>query len=269
MVQDGATSGKGETYLNLNGSDNTTGFAWPIRAWNGTSQIQSLAYNGYKSLLDGSKAHSGSRSLYQEVTTGHTADGGTYNQLAFLWNPANSVDQQKDVYFSAWYYLQPDLADKLVYTPGGGPMSNGLWGDWRAFFEIKTGGAGTDWRGDLRHIVYIMKNSSGGLHWELNVDRGDYPCGTACWPARVKNTTVPVPVGQWFKFETFLHRSSGQDGRWLVKVNGQTLVDRYGPNIGSQNSPINRIFLSQVYSNGKAPQYQWVDDIEIYNAMPY
>jgi hypothetical protein len=151
-----------------------------------------------------------------------------------------------------------------------GQMPNGLWGNWRVMFEWKTGGTGANWGGDLRTIVTIHK-SNGSLHWETSVDtnaNGNYSCNGSCY-SPIINTTVPVPVGQWFRFETFTHRSYGPDGHFWAKVNGQYIVDRYQMNIGSHGDPINRLFLCNLYSNAIAPQYQWIDDIEIWEGVPY
>lgn len=267
MVLQGPLTGNGYQEKQLTGTDAATGYSWPIKAWGGYSYLQAMAYGGYKLAIDGSKPRTGSKSLYQQITNISTANYGDANQIPLIWSPTNTLTQQKDLYITGWYYLQPDLADKLVYTSGGGPQSNGLWGDWRMFWEYKTGGTGTNWGGDFRTKIEIMKNSSGKLYWKINADNnanGGYPRNSACWTSPVTNTTVPVPLGQWFKFEAFIHRSSGSDGRFWAKINGQTLIDRYQNNIGSHNDPINRMFLSTVYTHGKAPQYQWVDDIEIW-----
>jgi len=76
-------------------------------------------------------------------------------------------------------------------------------------------------------------------------------------------------VGQWFRVEIFAHRSSGADGRVWMAVNGQTLVNRYGSNMGVNNLPWNRIFASLNYSSGQSlPAYQWLDDLEIWDGFP-
>ena len=52
-----------------------------------------------------------------------------------------------------------------------------------------------------------------------------------------------------------------------MAVNGQVIVDRYGPNIGVSNAPINRIAMAN-YSGTPYPVYQWIDDVEIWNGFP-
>jgi chitodextrinase len=84
----------------------------------------------------------------------------------------------------------------------------------------------------------------------------------------VLNRTVPVPVGGWFKFEFFLHRSNGADGRVWVAVNGNVIADHYGPNMGAWNLPINRIMTPILYTGSRMPVYQWIDDLEIWDGFP-
>ena len=77
-----------------------------------------------------------------------------------------------------------------------------------------------------------------------------------------------MPIGQWFKFEVFWHRSKGSDGRVWMAVNGQKLIDRFGPNIGVNGNPIDRIFLTQLYSAATYPLEQWTDDVQIWSSFP-
>ena len=106
------------------------------------------------------------------------------------------------------------------------------------------------------------------LSWEIvgdNEANGGMPY-QRFWD--VYNTTVPVPVGEWFKFEVFWHRSSGSDGRVWMAVNGQVIVDHYGSNMGVNNASINRIMMPNLYSSTSYPIYQWVDDVQIWDGFP-
>ncbi len=84
----------------------------------------------------------------------------------------------------------------------------------------------------------------------------------------VQNRAVPVPVGEWFKFEIFWHRSNGADGRVWAAVNGNVICDQSGPNMGAWNLPINRISSPTVYTGSRMPVYQWIDDLEIWDGFP-
>jgi hypothetical protein len=53
-----------------------------------------------------------------------------------------------------------------------------------------------------------------------------------------------------------------------MAVNGRKIADQYGPNIGINNDPIDRIFLLQLYSGAAYPVYQWTDDVQIWSGFP-
>jgi len=128
-------------------------------------------------------------------------------------------------------------------------------------FEWKTAG-------DFRISVNITAFNGTTPSWDVRADNnanGGLPF-EEYW--RDTNTTVPVPVGEWFKFEIFWHRSAGDDGRVWAAINGQVLSDHYAPTKGVNNAPINRIFLTQVYSGSSYPIYQWQDDVQIWSTFP-
>jgi hypothetical protein len=245
----------------LVGADNTTGFTWPLNVWGGTAKFQMIAGapvdattigNYIVNRIEPTTGHRGTptRALYSEMRQ----RGSSFTQDAFLLLPAS---EQGDLYISFWMKFQPDLLQKM--TPQ----------NWRAVFEWKTAG-------DYRVIAYAASwdNGCGGvkpngpLFWQIRGDNeanGGLPY-QEFW--KVDNCSIAVPAGEWFKFEVFWHRSSGADGRVWMAVNGQVIVDRYGPNRGVNNAPINRIFIPNLYSDSPYPVYQWVDDIEIWNGFP-
>ena len=52
-------------------------------------------------------------------------------------------------------------------------------------------------------------------------------------------------------------------------MDGATLFDRYGPNVGIHGLPWGRIMPFLNYSTGQQlPAEQWVDDLEIRNGLP-
>jgi hypothetical protein len=143
---------------------------------------------------------------------------------------------------------------------------------WRFVFSWKTGSAvGVD-DGDYRVILNAASWNRPGVpqpgmpHWEVRADNaaGADPEYVEFW--RAENRTVPVPLGEWFKFEAFWHRSTGNDGRIWMAVNGQVIVERFGPNRIAKD--INRIYLSGVYSGEPYPLYQWLDDLQIWSGFP-
>jgi hypothetical protein len=149
------------------------------------------------------------------------------------------------MYISYWLKLQPDLLQKMTDPALGGQT-------WRSVFAWKTGDAG-DYRVILYWEVRADNEANGGLPFEM------------FW--KVDNCSIAVPVGEWFKFEIFWHRSSGSDGRVWVAVNGNIVAAHFGPNIGVNNSPINRIMMP-LYTEHPVPWYQWVDDLQIWGGFP-
>ena len=164
-----------------------------------------------------------------------------------------------DVYYTYWFKFQSDLHTQLG-TNGGD--------SWRVLSEWKTGGLNNTMVGDYRIITTVIQDGSGHIFWRTTGDNvaNGIPTKKVYW--QVNNNAVSVPVGQWFKYEVFWHRSSGIDGRYWAAVNGDIIVDHKGPNMGIYNLPINRIMLNNNYSGGKAPSNQWTTDLEIWDGFP-
>jgi hypothetical protein len=249
----------------LVGIDSLTGFAWPPIIWGGgATQFQMIADapvdpttlgNYMVNQIQTVTGHHGNSTwaLYSAIKQsgccGTNPQGGGATQDPFMIQP---VGETGDLYISYWLKLQPDLAQKLT---------NG----WRVVFEWKTAG---DYRVTASIVTWGMfggvniplswkvlgdNNANGGLPYQL------------FWETY---SSAPVPVGDWFKFEVFWHRSGGPDGRVWMAVNGQVIADHYGPNMGVNNAPINRIMMSTLYSSTAYPIYQWVDDVEIWDGFP-
>jgi hypothetical protein len=174
------------------------------------------------------------------------------------------------MYVSYWMKLQPDLVEKMNNLPAGPGISGG--GTWRAVFALKTGGQ-TSWggpadNGDYRIEAYVMTYGGGQPYWVVlgdNAAGGGAPAANQWW---VENRNVRVPVGEWFKFEIFWHRSGGTDGRVWMAIDGQTVVDRRGANMGAWNMPINRIMAPLLYTGSAMPVYQWIDDVQVWDGFP-
>jgi hypothetical protein len=245
------------------GTDASTGFSWPPSIWGGGAYFQLLDPGVFDNHIASVTGHDGTstRALYQSVQQNRV---GATTQDPLLITPTASLAQQGDLYTSEWIKFQPDLKSQLM----PGQMLDGSWGNWRALFEWKTGGQGIAYHGgDYRIILSVAMDNSGNLYWNTRGDNnanGPYPF-QKYWTS--DNYTVPVSAGQWFRLETFTHRSTGGDGEFWAKVDGQTIVDHIGPNIGVHNDPINRIMLSQVYTGGRTPAYQWVDDVQIWDGI--
>ena len=254
----------------IEGVDRATGSQWSPQVWNSAvtslhlladrpvnaASIGASMFNEIRSIAGpkGAPTHA----LYSEVlqsgccgtASQDKRSGATQNALEIA--PAA---EDGDLYLSYWLMYQPDLARQL--DP---PRPN-----WRYLFSWKTGSPRRN-DGDYRVVVQIATWCPGAsLCWET---RGDNAAGTAPYVEywRVQNTFVPVPVGRWFKFEVFWHRSAGSDGRFWAAVDGRVIADRRGPN--RREKPINRILVANVYGSGAFPMYQWMDDLRIYDGFP-
>jgi hypothetical protein len=269
-------------WLDIVGTDAVTGYSWPANVWGGNGKLLILsdpvvttpqtignyAFNRVESVT-GPRGDR-SQALFQQITqnvngTAPMGTAPTQNEFQFLpqWDAG-------DTYVSYWMKLQPDLVQKMTNLPDAPGVVGG--GTWRAIFAAKTGGQ-TAWggpadNGDYRIEAYVMTRGGVQPYWVVLGDNNAGGNAPAVNGWSVENRNVPVPVGQWFKFEIFWHRSSGSDGRVWMAVNGQTLADRRGPNMGAWNLPINRIMAPIVYTGSAMPVYQWVDDLEIWDGFP-
>ena len=239
-------------WQDIKGSDPATGYSWAPQIWQGDGKLQLLAdtpvtpdtVNSY--VFNDIQRVTGPRGeqtavLYSEVRK----RGGGATQTPYLIAPSTTA-LQGDLYVSYWIKLQPDLLERL------GPKS------WRVLFEWKT-------NAQDRLITYIYTDGLNRPYWDLKADNLSGSAIRTFW--ETANHTAPVPVGEWFKFEFFWHRSSQRDGRVWQAINGQVVFDHFGPVLGG-NDPIDRIMLTQVYAGGTVPLYQWVDDVEIWDGFP-
>jgi hypothetical protein len=233
------------------------------------------------------------KALYSEIKAGPGGQnpiGGGSLQNTFQIFPTSAT--QGDLYVAYRLRFQPGMIANMtgLNTSYGGIYGNG--GTWRSFFELKTGALATAGEfpgdnGDYRFAAYVVTgcpatliaanvapcnvpNPNPAPFWYFagdNVAGGGYPLTNGWYAA---NTAVAIPDdGSWNWVQVFVRRSApGVTGRFWLAINGTTLVDHYGPNTGSAGLPINRIMPLVLYTGGRLPAYQWVDDIEIWNGMP-
>ena len=238
-------------WQDIKGSDSVTGYSWALsnlarRRKASTfadtpvtpDTVNTYVFNEIQRVM-GPRGQQTSV-LYSEIRK----RGGGATQTPYLLTPPATA-LQGDLYVSYWIKLQPDLLERLG--------SN----SWRALFEWKTSA-------QQRLITYIYTDGLNKPYWDLKAD--DLSGGEIRTFWEIANHTAPVPVGEWFKFEFFWHRSSQRDGRAWQAVNGQVVLDHFGPLHGG-NDPIDRIMLTQVYAGGTVPKYQWVDDIEVWDGF--
>ena len=253
-------------WQDLLGTDSLTGFTWgktiaglpatgfQVRAGTGSNPTTSTISNYIVNDIQSVTGRTGAATRAHHVLMKKTSCTGTASQ-----NPAPDCAAQDpyliqptaepgDMYISFWRKLDPTLTQKLV---------NG----WHMVFEWKT-------TGDYRISAQLVNYGQTQPYWQFRAD--NVANGGLAYQEfwRIENRTAPAPVGQWFKFEVFWHRSKGADGRVWMAVNGQKLVDQLGPNYGVNGNPIDRIFLTQLYTAATYPIEQWTDDVQIWSAFP-
>ena len=253
------------------GADKETGFSWPIKALGADfSGIQMITIDPVDSTSVGEYITNEIRQvtgpkgnlvneLFQNVKIkGDLGQAGS--QAPLLINRPWTIGDVNDLYITYWFKFPTDFPSKLTRdVPGAG---------WRDMFAFKTGGYLNSWSGDYRVSVVILKGTDGQLYWQTkgdNVANGPWP-RVDYWT--IDNHAVAVPVGKWFKFEVYWHRSKGSDGRFWAAVDGKEIVDYFGPNMGSYNLPITRIIISNPYSAGYPTVESHSTGLEIWDGFP-
>jgi hypothetical protein len=263
-------SGTG-AWQSITGTDKETGYTWPITALGATfSGVQLIVIDPVTSSTIGNYISNEIRSvtgpngkpingLYQNVKIkGPVGQAGSQDSL--LIQRPWTIGDVNDLYITYWFKYPADLASKLDSTVSSG--------NWRMQSGFKTGGYNNTHAGDYRIETHVMKGVDGVLYWMTKADN----VANGPWPRvdywRENNYAVPVPLDTWFKYEVYWHRSSGSDGRYWAAVNGEVIVDHYGPNMGDYNLPITRIFVNNSYSGGYATVESHSTGLEIWNGFP-
>lgn len=172
-----------------------------------------------------------------------------------LTGPWNNGDVN-EVYMSYWFRHADDLAQRI--STGG----------WRMQFEFKTGGYNNTGGGDYRIGTNIVLRNGKPAWLTISDNNANIPNTVVTRNWLAENTVVPVPVGQWFKYEVYWKRSTGSDGRFWSAVNGQVIVDKFGPNKGKYKLPITRIMVNNAYSGYQNPTESRTSSLEIWSTWP-
>ena len=261
------TNGKGAWQL-ITGTDQETGFSWPITAFDATwspmqlitseiissSTIGDHIHNEIREVVgpDGNNTHE----LFQNVKIKGPVPKWDAQDPLMIHRPWTKGDVD-EIYYTYWHKNSSDLKNNL--SRGGASIVQS---------QFKTGGYLNKWHGDYRISTYVAKDNQGELYWRTKGDnvangpwsRVDY------WVE--ENHEVAVPVGEWFKYEVYWKRSDGDDGRHWVAVNGEVVTDHHGPNMGDEGLPITRIMLTSQYTGGLAPVEGHTTGLEIWDSFP-
>lgn len=254
----------GDFFQHLSGVDHSTSYEWPLTLW----QARAVT-TGIHSIVGSGNRVSSYVNNYLETVTGHAGQSTralrmgisgpsprfccvqSMFQISGMQQPVNSV------YVRAWMKLNPEV-------PAQAQANRRDF--WRTLFELKT-------LHDYRLATFIVANATDGLSWRAtadnNTDGSRPPCPpNSCWTE--DNTSYPARVDEWFLMEFYLQRSTGADGRFFWAVNGNVLLDHYGPTFGAYQENVHFLAISALYGDGKnmSPAYQWLDDLEIWDRPP-
>ncbi len=256
----------------LTGTDKETGYSWPVEALGSDlSAIQLITADPITPATIGNYISNQIRTvtgpkgtavneLFQNVKIKPPVGTGVAQAPLMIKRPS-ALGDVKDLYITYWFKHPADFLNKLDSTVPAG--------NWRVQFEFKTGGYnGNNSEGDYRIVMNIVKGKDGKLFWNTGADNiANGPLSPVEYWS-VENHVAPVPVGKWFKFEVYWHRSGGSDGRFWAAVDGQQIVDHHGPNMGDYNLPITRIMVNNAYSGGYAPVESHSTGLEIWDGFP-
>jgi len=133
--------------------------------------------------------------------------------------------------------------------------------EWRAIWEYKTKNYAS-YKDGFRIIAFMAKDHEGKPYWLF---QGDIGPQQPVW--QKENYELPLIMNEWFKVEFYIKWSPASNGYAFMKVNGKLIGEHYGPTTHNADD-LDFIMLTQVYGNSY-PMYQWIDDIEIWNGIPY
>jgi len=237
----------GNAYQDIKGTDSSTGYTWPGNVWGGQTSIQLLTLGGnlpdvISNSIDSVTGADGSQTNALHLDVNQKPNDATQSPL--MITPEQSPT---DFYISEWIKLPSNLGELL--GPGG--WMTGV-PEWKS-------------AGDFRVVTNIVVDNSGTPYWDMKWDtnaNGNVPLQTF-W--QQQNHSVAVPQGEWAHVEFYTHRGDNDGHVWL-KVNGETVFDHVGDNIGQNNAPIDRIFLASPYSN--KPVDMLVDNVQVWDGIP-
>ena len=240
--------GGGTWFQRIVGQDGE-GFRWPMSIWGAEGLLQVLVDSSlpvgqyFDNRIETTPGHLGGPTRALHLNQLKKAAGFTQVPYIFFTDGVEGGD----IYLSYWLRFPSDLA--TILGPDG----------WFLFLEWKT------CCNDYRIASYIYEGLGGDLYWHVHGDNetNSAPVYEQYWEA--ENHDLPVPAGDWFHVEVFLHRSSGADGRFWWAIDDQVIVDRWGANRKVES--FNRFMPFTLYTNAQSIDL-WVDDIEIWDRFP-
>lgn len=240
-------------YQRLNGIELESGFVWD-ESLNG---LWGSSNNGIH-LIDGGGVAGGISNELQSVI-GHDGEDTTalYQEIAFSnGSPTaqtpyqiNNISEDPEEYYIS-YWIKID--DTSLDDPD----------QWRIVWQFKSDHFSYQHPEPGYRIGVYIYTDEDGPYWHVKGDdqNPDY------WS--VSDRQTPVPRDEWFRVEVYSKVSAGDDGRFWARINGTEIASHNGPNLGSTADSMYFMMLWQLYGNSY-PGHQWIDDVEIWDGVPY
>jgi len=235
----------------ISGKDSLTGFTWPNDLPGKNSRnIFNFIVNDSKNLTDYVDAkivtinQEQKKALHIEFKKDDPNHSALSRVQYNLWADQNSnspADRLEQIYIK--YKI------KLHIEQGKDTWRNMM--EWRSSNE------------EHRWVFVLETRWNGDMQWRLH---SDYLYGgkkaKSLWWSEV-NRNIEVPLDKWFELEVFWKFSSGQDGKIWIAVNGQTIIERRGPNKLTKNMRYWNPF--KIYG---ARGTSLITDVEIWDDIP-
>jgi hypothetical protein len=227
-------------------NDTNSSFNWPIKLNNEEGSFQIIVEDNNVNMYVENKI---------EITKG--VDGKKTNALHQIvkekehnWTQVPYIINTKDkevkrLYIRYSLKLPKNLSEQLGKN------------SWLVLSEYKT-------IQDYRLALYLYTDENKKLYWYAhgdNIVSEDVPYKEYWY---IENKEIPVLEGEWMDIEIFWKRSTKDDGRVWLSVNGNNVIDYKGNT--KIKDPIRAIMLFTNYSN--KPIKQWIDNIEIWDDYP-
>ncbi len=235
-----------EGYQYITGTDKDTNYSWPL-------YILGSDFSGIHRINDDQGKAITNELVQTEGPTGKPTTALFQNvkydvqvtQTPFQIN--NIRENPKELYMSFWM--------KTDSTAVKGKDT------WRAIWEYKTKNYAS-YKDGFRMIAFMATDYDGKPYWLF---QGDTSPQHPVW--QTENYAIPLLFNKWFKVEYYIKWSEGEEGYASMKVNGHLIGEHKGATTANSDD-LDFIMLTQVYGNSH-PMHQWVDDLEIWDGLPY
>ncbi|MFK8080237.1 MAG: heparin lyase I family protein [Granulosicoccus sp.] len=244
-------------YQRLEGTDEDSGYEWNETLdglWGSSNNgihlidgggVEGAIRNELQSVIGHSDENT-SMALYQSIDF---SSGSPRAQTPYQIN--RITDDPDEYYISYWIKID----DTSMTEPG----------KWRIIWQFKSDRFNDRHPEDGYRISVYIYTDDEGIFWNVKGDDGG---GSENEYWEIQDRDTPVPRDEWFKVEVYSKVSAGEDGRFWAKINGTEIASRDGPNLGSEEDTMYFMMLWQLYGDSY-PSHQWIDDVEIWDGVPY